>query len=276
MQPKLVKIEIPKKTLATRKAVGDWLKILGKEGLLGSQRCTSDALRVALTYTLRDWQRWTTEEGSVCKAMASSPTKQQGVITDIDIQERTPEGAKYRTRICRLSCQEDGIPKREYGEVPERFRPLYDQLGPEQLVWLGETHLFDQDLRDLCEALIGDAADNIWPGVWLCLDEAPGLNHIAHLGLLVTKGQVTVKTLTLEFSEANRLLLAEELAAEYAKTLEHLTKRLGYPKPTIEAIEADYLTLCERIMKAQETLGVEIPILEQQCMFEELLATTEA
>jgi hypothetical protein len=112
--------------------------------------------------------------------------------------------------------------------------------------------------------------------VWLCLKESPGVEAITQLGLLVVKGQVAVKTLTLEQSDANRHLLAEELATEYTKTLEHLTKRLGYPKPNIEGIEQDYLQLCTRIVTAQETLGVAIPILEAQCEFEELLASTPA
>ena len=276
MHPRLIKISIPKCTLADRERVENWLRSQGKEALYPKPRTTADAMRVAIAYVLRDWSSWRGDDGTVYKAIAAAPTQQKGLILDINVQVRKPDGVQYSETVCRLSSDSDDLPHR-IGTLPTyQFEPLYRALEPWMLKDLGTAHLFDADLRNIAEGLLEGSVDKLWKGVWLCLGEAAAVEEVAALGTLVCAGSITLSTLTLDQSEANRLMLADELAKEYLGKLERLTKRLALAKPNLEAIERDYMEVCARIRNAEEMLGVPIPCLQQQVEFEEALASTPA
>jgi len=276
MHPRLIKISVPKSTLADRDRVSNWLRSQGKEGLMPKDRTTADAMRVAISYVLRDWSSWKGEDGTVYKAIAAAPTEQKGLILDINVQVRKPDGVQYSQTVCRLSGDEKDAPERTGPYPLPEFRALYEDLEPWKLKDLGEVHLFDSDLRNIAEGLLEGSVDKLWKGVWLCLGEAAALEDVATLGTLVSTGSVTLSTLTLDQSEANRLMLAEELAKEYLGKLERLSKRLALPRPNLEAIERDYMEVCARIRHAEEMLGVQVPCLAEQVTFEEALASTPA
>jgi len=233
-------------------------------------------MRVAIAYVLRDWSSWKGDDGTVYKAIAAAPTEQKGLCLNINVQVRKPDGVQYSETVCTLSGDEGDSPQRTgHYPLPE-FRSLYEDLEPWKLKDLGTSQLFDTDLRNIAEGLLEGSVDKLWKGVWLCLGKAAALEDVATLGTLVSSGNVTLSTLTLDQSEANRLMLAEELAKEYLSKLERLTKRLTLPKPNLEAIERDYMAVCVRIRNGEEILGVKIPCLSQQIEFEEALASTPA
>jgi len=276
MHPRLIKIAVPKVTLADRDRVSNWLRCLEKEALLPKERGTPDAMRVAIAYVLRDWSSWKGDDGTVYRAIAAAPTEQKGLMLNINVQVRKPDGVQYSETVCTLSGDEGDAPQRTgHYPLPE-FRALYEDLEPWKLKDLGTNCLFDHDLRNIAEDLLEGSVDKLWKGVWLCLGNAPALEEVATLGTLVSSGSVTLSTLTLDQSEANRLMLADELAKEYLGKLERLTKRLALPRPNLEAIERDYMAICVRIRQAEEMLGVKIPCLNEQIAFEEVLATTPA
>jgi len=214
------------------------------------------------------------------KAIAAAPTEQKGLMLDINVQIRKADGVQYSETICTMSAEDDGHPLRFTGKPDcavyktTAFRPLYDALEPWALKDLGTAHLFDTDLRNIAEGLLEGSVDKLWKGVWLCLGDTAAFEEIATLGTLVCAGSVTLSMLTLDQSEANRLMLADELAKEYLSKLERLTKRLALPKPNLEAIERDYMEVCVRIRNAEEMLGVKVPCLAEQVTFEETLAST--
>ena len=115
----------------------------------------------------------------------------------------------------------------------------------------------------------------LWPGTWLALGETPGLRHVTHLATLLTTGSLTVRTLSLEQSEANRTMLAEELAGEYVRKFDKLAVRLALPKPKTEEIERAYMQLTEQIRQSEQLLGVQIPCLAEQIAFECALAAVD-
>jgi len=274
MHPRLIKVAIPKITLADRDRVSNWLRSQGKEGLMPKDRTTADAMRVAIAYVLRDWQTWKGADGTAYKAIAAAPTEQKGLMLDINVQVRKPDGVQYSETVCRLSSDTEDVPHR-IGLTPTyAFEQLYRALEPWALKDLGTAHLFDADLRNIAEDLLEGSVDKLWKGVWLSLGEAAALEEVATLGTLVCAGSVTLSTLTLDQSEANRLMLADELAKEYVSKLERLTKRLALAKPNLEAIERDYMEVCTRIRNAEELLSVKVPCLVQQIEFEEVLAST--
>ncbi len=280
MHPRLIKVSIPKSSLADRDRVSNWLRCLEKEALLPKERGTPDAMRVAIAYVLRDWSSWKGDDGTVYRAIAAAPTEQKGLMLNINVQERKPDGVQYSETICTLSAEDDGHPLRCTGSPDSvvyktaAFRPLYEDLEPWKLKDLGTNCLFDHDLRNIAEGLLEGSVDKLWKGVWLCLGNAPALEEVATLGTLVSAGSVTLSTLTLDQSESNRLMLADELAKEYLGKFERLTKRLALPRPNLEAIEQDYMAICFRIRQAEEMLGVKIPCLSEQIAFEEVLAST--
>jgi len=238
------------------------------------ERGTPDAMRVAIAYVLRDWSSGKGEDGTVYRAIAAAPTEQKGLMLSINVQVRKPDGVQYSETVCTLSGDEGDSPQRTgHYPLPE-FRALYEDLEPWKLKDLGTNCLFDTDLRNIAEGLLEGSVDKLWKGVWLCLGKAPALEDVTTLGTLVSTGSVTISTLTLDQSEANRLMLAEELAKEYVAKLERLTKRLALPKPNLEAIERDYMEVCIRIRNGEEMLGVKIPCLSEQVTFEEALAST--
>jgi len=273
MHPRLIKVSIPKSSLADRDRVSNWLRAIGKDALMPKERSTPDAMRVAISYVLRDWSSWRGDDGTVYRAIAAAPTEQKGLMLNINVQVRKPDGVQYSETVCTLSGDEgDGPHRVGHYPLPE-FRALYEDLEPWKLKDLGTAHLFDTDLRNIAEGLLEGSVDKLWKGVWLCLTDAPALEDVATLGTLVSVGSVTLSTLTLDQSEANRLMLAEELAKEYLGKLERLTKRLALPKPNLEAIERDYIVVCTRIRQAEEMLGVKIPCLSEQITFEEALVS---
>jgi hypothetical protein len=277
MHPRLLKIAIPKHTLARRLDVARWLEVArGHFDLLPSLRCPSDALRVATTYVLRDWSSWKGEDGTVYKALAASPTGQRGLVLDINVQIRKPDGVQYSETVCRVEALDGKDPQCVRSQTNSSlFTDLFHALDIDTLLRLGTAHLFDQDLRRLCSDLLSAEADTLWPGVWLCLRDTPAMQAIAELGTLVCQGSVTLQTLTLEQSDANRQLLADELAQEYIAQLGKLSKRLDYPTPNLETIERDYLVLCEKIRSAEALLGLPIACLSEQVTFEQALATAQ-
>lgn len=274
MHPRLIKVSIPKATLADRQLVRDWLYGLHRDALMPKDRTTADAMRVAISYVLRDWSSWKGTDGTVYRAIAAAPTEHKGLYLNINVQVRKPDGVQYSETICTLSGDEGDSPHRTSIGGGHAFQQLYDALEPWGLKDLGSAHLFDSDLRNIAEGLLEGSVDKLWKGVWLCLGEAAALEDVVTLGTLVSAGSVTLSTLTLDQSEANRLMLAEELAREYLAKLERFTKRLALPKPNLEAIEKEYMEVCERIKQAEQMLGVKIPCLGEQIVFEEALAST--
>lgn len=274
MRPRLIKIAIPKVTLADRNRVHSWLKVQGKDPLMPKPRTTADAMRVAIAYVLRDWQTWKDADGTAYKAIAAAPTEQKGLMLDINVQVRKPDGVQYSETVCRLSSDTDDLPHRLGSTPTYAFEQLYRALEPWTLKDLGTANLFDADLRNIAEGLLEGSVDKLWKGVWLCLGDAAALEEVASLGTLVCAGNVTLSTLTLDQSEANRLMLADELAKEYVSKLERLTKRLALAKPNLEAIERDYMEVCTRIRNAEEMLSVKVPCLAEQIAFEDVLANT--
>lgn len=273
MHPRLIKIAIPQTTLADRQRVENWLHGMGKEVLMPKDRTTADAMRVAISYVLRDWSSWKGNDGTVYRAIAAAPTEQKGLMLNVNVQVRKPDGVQYSETICTLSSNDHDEPHRMSGAF-HGFNELYCALEPWALKDLGSAHLFHNDLRNIAEDLLEGSVDKLWKGVWLCLGQAAALEDVATLGTLVSAGSVTLSTLTLDQSEANRLMLAEELAKEYTGKLERFTKRLALPKPNLEAIEKEYMEVCVRIKNAEEMLGVKIPCLAEQVVFEEALAST--
>ena len=79
MHPRLMKLTIPKCTLATRQRVQSWLSAQGKDALMPTVRVTSDAMRVATSYVLRDWAHWQGKDGTVYKATSVALTHPKGL-----------------------------------------------------------------------------------------------------------------------------------------------------------------------------------------------------
>ena len=280
MHPRLLKIAVPKVTLAERHIVRDWLYGLRQDALMPKARTTPDAMRLAISYVLRAWRSWKDEDGTVYRAIAAAPTEHKGLCLTINVQVRTPDGVQYSETICRLEGDEGKEPKRLTGSPDSAvsktmaFRSLYEALEPWALKDFGTEYLFDTDLRHIAEGLLEGRVEKLWKGVWVCLGHAPALHDVATLGTLVCAGSVTLSTLTLDQSASNRLMLADELAKEYLGKLERLTTRLALPKPSLEAIERDYRVVCTRIRQAEERLGVTIPCRSEQSVFEEALRAT--
>jgi len=143
MHPRLIKISVPKSTLADRDRVSHWLRSQGKESLMPKDRTTADAMRVAIAYVLRDWQTWKGADGTCYKAIAAAPTEQKGLMLDINVQVRKPDGVQYSETICRISGDEKESPSRTGMYREMAFADLYDAMEPWHLKDLGTANLFD-------------------------------------------------------------------------------------------------------------------------------------
>jgi hypothetical protein len=84
-------------------------------------------------------------------------------------------------------------------------------------------------------------------------------------------GSVTLALLSLDNVQANKELLAGELAREFTSQCEELQKRLGYTAPNVPAITRDYDTLVARVAQVEGLLGVEVPCYEALMHVEQAL-----
>jgi hypothetical protein len=268
-----MKLTIPKCTLATRQRVQSWLSAQGKDALMPTVRVTSDAMRVATSYVLRDWAHWQGKDGTVYKATSVALTHPKGLSLHIHVQSRRTSGVQSIETLCTLWAQDGATPQRIAHNTSAAFRDLFRALEPQKLLRLGQDHLCDVDLRILAESLFEGSIDKLWPGVWLCLTDAPALEEVQALGTMLVAGSLSLSVLTLDTSASNLATVADELAKESIGHLEGLTRRLELPKPRLEGIEREYRALCRRIRNAEERLGVQIPCVPEQVTFEDRFAS---
>src|SRR6266496_3901451 len=143
MTPRLLKLSIPKSSLARRSDVLAWLGTIDAGDRLPQARCPADALRVATSYVLRDWQQWKGEDGTVYRAIAASPTEQKGLVLDVNVQARKADAVEYTAAICRITCSADEIPGFERKNREVMFHDLTNALDVGHLLTLGQDHLFE-------------------------------------------------------------------------------------------------------------------------------------
>jgi hypothetical protein len=274
----LLKISITKdaridqSTLIARLHAAD-IPVRDIEALLPMKRSDADNTRLAVSYTMRQYQKFQSE-GQECRALAIPTKGGKGLDLRIHVQSRSSSDVAFtQTAICSIN---DGGAKAPIvcsvtQEAYRRFPDLAKALeSPKRLLEFGEQYFFESDLRRLCEGLFEGDCVSLWPGLRLVLTAEARATVAALQRLLraLDAGTVNLAMLSLDNTPANREALARELGEGFSEQLEKLTERCGYTPPNVAAICKEYAALQEKLTLAEGVLGVEIPCFEAQAQLE--------
>jgi hypothetical protein len=142
------------------------------------------------------------------------------------------------------------------------------------LVDHGQARLYDNDLRKICDRLLEPYTVGLWTGLSLILDDT-GLEYVKRLQRCLNRvlcaGTVTLSTLALDMSHANRQALAQELAQEFSGQLVKIVERCAYTAPNVDAIMKSYEVVAGKIAQAETLLGIAIPCQDSQLEVETAL-----
>ena len=242
-------------------------------------RGPTDALRMALGVALRPFTReFQNTAGEWSKILAVRTRGVKGMDLRIHAQLRSKDNVEYQGTLGSIfGGWPAGAPfQRTWSEgtatlYPDLVRALGDLDG---LVAMGQSVLFESDLRELCQGVLEQACMPLWRGVFVLLSDeavarATGLQTcLEHLD----NGTASLARLSIDNTPANRQALARELAEGFIEQLESLTARAGHTAPYLVRLQAEYAALAERIALAETLLGVEIPCLDAQADTEMALA----
>lgn len=267
----LVRIRVSKDALMTRneyqaRLINHNLATSTEESrdMLPGVRPVTDAVRVALSYRMRNWQRWE-QDGKTCKAIVASP-KGGDFAPEIHVQERDTEHVRYTSRVAKIMLtgnDADGYtPIYEEGSDHARYRNIMADLDVPTLADFGQSNLFEQDMRRLIDGMLEGHVLKFWPGTYACLseDDTQLLGRIQSLFSILAAGEVRIRPLVLDTGEANREAIAQELADEnLTPAFNDIATRCQKPGPNLELLEAEYMALYERRENAERLLGVAVP-----------------
>lgn len=276
----LVRLSITKEALADRTAVHCALSTMvdaeTRDSAMPAARGTTDAVRTAASYALQRWQRFE-HAGQTCKAIAKATkgAKKRGLDLHIHVQATGDTSVSYSALVARLTSKTASDTPFLYAEDGAAVFPaIVKALDPHMLREHGQAHLYDNDLRKICDALLDPYAVSMWPGVSLVLtDEGVTFAHALErvLAPCLRAGSLSVSLIALDMSHANREALARDLAREWTPQLANLAERCGYTAPNVPAITREYETLAAKISQAEALLGVDVPCLEAQLTVEAAL-----
>jgi hypothetical protein len=235
-----------------------------------ADRSKTDAVRAAAAYALLKYQRFHDRNGRLCKAIAKSPKSatKKGMDIQIHVQACSDDTVEYSQLVARLSAPTaQSTPELIREKAAEEFPDLCKDLHVKALREQGQDNLYDNDIRKLLEGLLDPYTVSLWKGLSLVLDET-GLAYIHtlqwHCDAVLSAGKVSLSTLALDMSQANREALARELADEFATQLHKIAERCAYTAPNAKAIVTTYETLASKITQAETLLGVAIPCHDAQ------------
>lgn len=276
----LLKISVSKDAVIRRDALLAHLHET-RHALLPLSRAAADNVRLALTYRLRPYRRFA-DGLDTCQAIATPTRGAKGLDIWVHVQRATRDSVEYSPEpIMRITGDGGKNPVEVTVSTIglEKYSELVRAIGSaESLQEFGAEHFFEPDIRTLSKKLLEDACLPLWPGIMLCLT---GEGHAqvqsvqAILGAL-DGGQARVSLMSLDNTPANREALARELAETFVPQLEKLTERLGYPAPNVEAVQAEYDALLQKLALAETVLGVEIDCLDAQVAVEMALGAAQA
>jgi len=280
----LLKISIEKETYAYRNLLLASLTRYGvcqseseAQALLPPMRAKTDACRAATSYTLLRYQRFYDQAGRLCKAIAKSPknAKKKGLDIQIHIQACGDDTVEYSQLVARLYApQASAVPELIREQAASEYAQLCADLNIATLVEQGQERLYDNDLRRLCDRLLEPYTVGLWTGLSLVLDDT-GMAYLARVQKLcnaeLSAGTITLSTLALDMSHANRKALARELAQEFDGQLSKLVERCSYTAPNVDAIMKAYELLSAKISQAEMLLGIAIPCQDSQLSAETAL-----
>lgn len=276
----LLKISVSKDALIHRDTLLAHLDE-SAHALLPLSRGTADNVRLALTYRLRPYRRFA-DGLDTCQAIPTPTKGAKGLDIWVHVQRATRDSVEYSPEpILRIT----GDGGKQPVEVTvstiglEKYRELVRAIGSaESLQAFGEQYFFEPDIRTLAKKLLEDACLPLWPGILLCLTEEGHAQVEAVQTILgaLHGGQARVSLMSLDNTPANREALARELAETFVPQLEKLTERLGYPAPNVEAVQAEYDALLQKLALAETVLGVEIDCLDAQVGVEMALGAAQA
>ena len=269
----LLKISIEKETYAYRNLL---LASLTRYGvcqsesealaLLPAVRAKTDACRAAAAYTLLRYQRFYDQAGRLCKAIAKSPknAKKKGMDIQIHVQACGDDTVEYSQLVARLYApQASAVPELIREQAASDYAQLCADLNIATLVEQGQSRLYDNDLRKIMDRLLEPYTVGLWTGLSLVLDDT-GMAYLARVQKLcnaeLSAGTITLSTLALDMSHANRKALAQELAQEFDGQLQKIAERCSYTAPNVDAIMKAYELLSAKISQAETLLGLDIPI----------------
>ena len=245
-----------------------------------AERSKTDAVRSAASYALLSYRRFD-HNGRTCEVLAKSPKSDstRGMVLQINVREIGDAKVKYSEEILTLSAPNaHTTPEMILTDTAHEFERLVAALNVERLIEQGQRTLYDNDVRKLIELLLDQYTVGLWKGLSLVIDDT-GLTYIKRLQRLLDTeldaGSVTLSTLALDMSQANRSALARELAQEFIPMLEHLTERAGYPAPSVKKILADYDALTAKLEQAEALLGCPIPCNDARMDLETALMALE-
>lgn len=273
----LLKISIEKETYAYRNLILASLTRYGicqseseAQGLLPAVRAKTDACRAAAAYTLLRYQRFYDQAGRLCKAIAKSPknAKKKGMDIQIHVQACGDDTVEYSQLIARLYAPHaSALPELIREQAASEYAHLCIDLEIATLIEQGQERLYDNDLRKICDRLLEPYTVGLWTGLSLVLDDT-GLEYVQRVQKLcnaeLSAGTVTLSTLALDMSHANRQALARELAQEFDGQLAKIIERCAYTAPNVDAIMQAYELLSAKISQAETLLGIAIPCQDSQ------------
>jgi len=215
--------------------------------------------------------------GRLCKAIAKSPknAKQKGLDVQIHVQACGDNTVEYSQLIARLYApQASAMPELIQESASTDYQQLCCDLDISSLVSQGQARLYHNDMRKILERLLEPYCVGLWTGISLVLDET-GLDYVKLLqrccDQAMSAGTVTLSTLALDMSHANRKALAQELADEFTIQLAKLVERCAYTAPNVDAIMKTYELLSAKIAQAETLLGIAIPLSDIQLEVETAL-----
>jgi hypothetical protein len=213
----------------------------------------------------------------LCKAIAKSPknAKKKGMDIQIHVQACGDDTVEYSQLIARLYApQASAVPELIREQAASDYAQLCADLNIATLVEQGQERLYDNDLRRLCDRLLEPYTVGLWTGLSLVLDDT-GMAYLARVQKLcnaeLSAGTITLSTLALDMSQANRQALARELAQEFDGQLSKLVERCSYTAPNVDAIMKAYELLSAKISQAEMLLGIAIPCQDSQLSAETAL-----
>lgn len=286
----LLKLTVSKDARIARDTLAERLAALQEDGAIAqaivmqawpANRQPGDALRVAASDALREFQDFTDARGRRCKVLAAKPVGAgAGVHLHIHVQARQTDNVEYSTLVCKLdSDKPDASDKRleTTSDGREDYPDIIDALYPPDLLRAGTIYLYESDLRRLLQGLLESVMVPLalWPGIWLVRSDAAGLVSRLERAFALPRGTVQLRLIGLDTSGLTRTALADELGEQFTSQADKLTERLSYPAPNLPALERDYAALCDKLAQTEELLGCAVPCWEVLERFELALLATK-
>ena len=279
----LLKISIDTKAYARRSEVMEQLPAMDLcaqdkvSSIVPAVRSKTDACRAAANYTLLRYQRFYDHQGRLCKAIAKSPknAKKKGMDVQIHVQACGDETVEYTQLVAQLYApMASAMPELQRKDAASEYEQLCADLYVPELIEQGQARLYHGDIRKICERLLDAYTVGVWTGLSLVLDDA-GLAYIARVQRFwqyhLSAGTVTLSTLALDMSHANRQALARELAEDFTEQLSDIIERCTYTAPNVNKVMAAYETIACKIAQAATLLAIDIPCSDVQLQAETAL-----